>query len=127
MRAAAVLLALAAALLTACGDDTDVPDLGLGAAQDAFECLDEEGFETGGTRNPDDADGADVELTVRSGDVPILIAYYPNEAEAQRHQRRLLKAVAPQQGTVFVRGSVALVTGGLPDAEDKAAVEGCVF
>ena len=125
------LLALAialAVLVAACGDDSDAPDLGLAEAEEAFECLDEEGFEARGVRSdPSDRDAPDVELTVRSGDVPVFVGYYASEAEAQRRERDLFEAVAPQQGTVLIRGSVAIVTGGVPDADDKAAVEGCVF
>lgn len=122
------LLALALALLTGCGDDSDTPDLGLAQAEEAWSCLDEEGFVvSGGPSDADDRDAPEVELTVRSGDVPIFIGYYASEAEAQRLEPKLFEAVAPQQGTVLVRGSVAIVTGGVPEASDKAAIEGCVF
>jgi hypothetical protein len=127
-RAAALALALAA-LLAGCGDGgSDAPDLGSPAAEEAWTCLEEEGFDVvGGRSEPNDRDAPEVELTVRSGNVPIFVAYYESEEEAKRRERGLFEAVAPQQGTVLVRGSVAVVTGGLPEAEDKAAVEGCVF
>lgn len=126
LRAAVAVLALAIGGV-GCGDDSDPPDLGLAAAEEAYDCLGEEGFQVAGTRTPNDRDGADVELTVRPEDVPIVIAYYPSEAEARRRERALVKDVAPEQGTVLIRGSVAIVTGGLPDEDDKAIVESCVF
>ncbi len=127
MRRIALLALILSMLAAGCGDDTEVPDLGLAEAEEAYECLDGEGFEVSGTRTPNDSDGADVELAVRSGEVPIAVAYYESPAEAQRRERDLVASVAAAEGTVLIRDAVAIVTGGVPDADDKAAVEGCVF
>ena len=130
MRLGTATLAIALALaLVACGDDdSDVPDLGITAAEEAWECLEDEGYPVvGGRSKPTDGDAPDVELVVRSGDVPVFVAYYESEAEAERREPQLVKNVAAHEGSVLRRGSVAIVTAGLADAEDTAAVQGCVF
>lgn len=125
-RTTTVAIAIAT-VLAGCGGE-DAPDLGNEAAEAAWECLADEGFEVvGGRSDASDRDAPDVELIVRSGNVPIFVGYYASEREAESREHDLFEAVAPQEGTVLVRGAVAVVTGGLPDAQDKATVEGCVF
>ena len=133
MRRRLVLATAVAALLSGCGDDgesdvSEVPDLRNEAAEEAFACLEAEGYDVLGFRSkPSDRDAPDVELTFPFGGSAVFVAYYASEAEAAKREPEVRRNAEDFSGTVERRGSVTIILAGSADKDDKVTIENCVF
>jgi hypothetical protein len=133
MRRGLGLAAAVAALVAGCGADDepnvdDVPDLRNEAAEEAFACLEGEGYDVIGFRSePSDRDAPDIELTLSLGSGQAFVAYYASVAEAAKREPELHRNAEDFAGTVLRRGSVAIVIGGHAEDDDRTTIENCVF
>jgi hypothetical protein len=128
-----IALGIGVFLLGGCGADdraggAEVPELGSAAAEQAWTCLEDEGFDVlGGRSGPSDRDAPDVELTFSDGAEQVFIGFYGDDREAARREPAIRKGARDFGGRVERRGSVTIVWGGESAADSRERVEACAF
>jgi len=90
--------------------------------------LERDGFEVlGGPRAKDDENAPDTELIVGGKEASAFVAYYEDEARAQRYHSEIEKNATRFDGTVERHDALTIVWVRGEDTQEAARIDGCIL